>query len=144
MWILIYFVTLHIEERLISLILYNGFIHLINRLTPVTSQSATIIDHLYTNDLNVSNAMFQGILVTDITGHYPNFHKCRLFNFTCSNETDEYLYTRRINLSNLKTFKIFIYRNDWNYVMNKTTCCDAFHTFYAHIESCYHQAFPLI
>ena len=28
--------------------------------------------------------------------------------------------------------------------MNKTTCSDAFGTFYAHIKSCYNQAFPLI
>ena len=66
----------------------NGFIPRINRPTRVTSQSA-IIYHLYTNNLNVSNAMFQGILLTDITDHYPIFHMCRLFNSICSNETDE-------------------------------------------------------
>ena len=66
----------------------NGFIPLINRPTHVTSQSATIIDHLYTNNVNVSNTMFQGILVIDITNYYPIFHMCCLFNSTCSNETD--------------------------------------------------------
>ena len=79
----------------------NGFIPLINRPTRVTSQSATIIDHLYTNNLNVSNAMFQGILVTDITDHYPIFHMCRLFNSTSSIAEDEFFYTRRMNQSNL-------------------------------------------
>ena len=86
----------------------NGFIPLINRPTRVTSQTATLIDHLYTNNLNVSNAMFQGILVTDITDHYPIFHMCRLFNFSCSNERDEYFYTRRMNVYNLKNFKMLI------------------------------------
>ena len=49
-----------------------------------------------------------------------------------------------MNLSNLKTFKILISRNDWNDVMNKTTCGDAFGSIDAHIKSCYHQAVPLI
>ena len=120
----------------------NGFIPLINRPTRVTSQSATIIDHLYSNNLNVSNAMFQGILVTDITDHYPIFHKCRLFNSTSSITEDEFFYTRRMNQSNLKTFKMLISKNDWNDVMSKSTCGDAFDIFYAHIKSCYHQAFP--
>ena len=57
----------------------NIFIPLPNRPTRVTSQSATIIDHLNSNN---SNAMFQGILVTDVTDHYPIFQMCRLFNST--------------------------------------------------------------
>ena len=69
---------------------------------------------------------------------------CRLFNSICTNKTDEYFCTRRINLFNLKTFKMLTYKNDWNDEMNKTTCRDAFGTFYAHIKSCYNQAFPLI
>ena len=39
---------------------------------------------------------------------------------------------------------MLIFKNDWNDVMNKTTCGDAFGTFYVHIKSCYNQAFPLI
>ena len=88
--------------------------------------------------------MFQGILVTDITDHYPIFHMCRLFNSTSSIAEDEFFYTRRMNQSNLKTFKMLISKNDWNDVMSKSTCGDAFDIFYAHIKSCYHQAFPLI
>ena len=122
----------------------NGFILLINRPTRVTSQSATIIDHLYTNNLNVSNAVFKGILVIDITNHYPIFHMCCLFNSSCSNETDEYFNTQRMNSSNSKTFKMLISRNDWNGVIDKTTCGDAFGSIYAYIKSCYHQAVPLI
>ena len=121
----------------------NGFIPLINKPTGVTSQSATVIDHLYTNNLNVPNAKFQWNFVTNITDNYPFFHMCRLFNSTCFNKTDEYFYTWRMNLSDWKTFKMLITRNDWNNVMNKSICGDAFGTFYAHIKSCYHQAFPL-
>ena len=52
----------------------NGFIPLINRPTRVTSETGTIIDHIYSNDLNVTRTTVQGILVTDITDHYPIFH----------------------------------------------------------------------
>ena len=37
--------------------------------------------------------MFQGILITDITDHYPIFHMCRLFNSTSSIAEDAF-FTR--------------------------------------------------
>ena len=52
----------------------NGFIHLINRPTRGTAETATVIDHIYSNDLNATRKTIQGILVTDITDHNPVFH----------------------------------------------------------------------
>ena len=47
-----------------------------NRPTRATAETATIIDHIYTYDLDATRATAQGIVVTDITDHYPmfNFH----------------------------------------------------------------------
>ena len=52
----------------------NVSFRLTNKLTLVTSETATIIDHIYSNDLNVTRTTVQCILVTDITDHYPTFH----------------------------------------------------------------------
>ena len=57
------------------------------------------------------------------------FHMCRLFNSTRSNEEDEFFYTREMNQSNFKNFKMLTSCNDWNDVMNKSTCSDAFDVF---------------
>ena len=52
----------------------SGFIPLINRPTRVTAETAKVVDHIYSNDLNATRKTMQGILVTDITDHYPVFH----------------------------------------------------------------------
>ena len=53
----------------------NGFIPLITRPTRVTQSTATLIDNIFTNQLvEVCNASLQGILLTDISDHYPVFY----------------------------------------------------------------------
>ena len=51
-----------------------GFIPLITRPTRVTQSLATLIDNILTNQLvDLHNESMQGILITDISDHYPNF-----------------------------------------------------------------------
>ena len=122
----------------------NGFIPLINRSKRFTAETATIIDHIYTNDLNATRTTAQGILVTDITDHYPVFHFSQPFGYNQSNEGDGFFYTRRINQSNMKLFKYLLSQSKWSEISNKPRCNDACEAFYNIIKSCYCQAFPLI
>ena len=122
----------------------NGFIALINRPTRVTAETATVIDHIYSNNLNATQKTIQGILVTDITDHYPVFHFTQPFSYSQSNNDDTCFYTRRINQSNMKFFKYLISQCNWTGVINESRCNDAFNAFYSIIKSCYYQAFPLI
>ena len=55
----------------------NMFFPLITRLTRVTSNTATLIDIIFTNRLD--NYSFSGLLFTDISDHLP------IFCFTISN-----------------------------------------------------------
>ena len=53
----------------------NGFIPLITRPTRITNSSATLIDNIFTNQLSSQfGESFQGILLTDISDHYPVFY----------------------------------------------------------------------
>ena len=122
----------------------NGFIPLINRPTRVTAETATIIDHIYSNDLNATRKTIQGILVTDITDHYPVFHFTQPFGYSQSNNGDTCFYTWRMNQSNMKSFKYLISQCYWAGVINESKCNDAFNAFYSIIKSCYYQAFTLI
>ena len=51
-----------------------GFVPLINRSTRITQHSGTIIDDIFTNNHNVPIKSYQGILVTDLSDHFPIFH----------------------------------------------------------------------
>ena len=51
----------------------NCFIPLITRPTRITNSSATLIDNIFTNQFS-SQQSLQGILLTDISDHYPVFY----------------------------------------------------------------------
>ena len=50
----------------------SGFIPTITKPTRVTTSSATLIDHIYTNDLK--NKFTNGIILTDVADHFGIFH----------------------------------------------------------------------
>ena len=132
----------HQPKDFLDIMYSNGFRPVINRPTRVTAETATIIDHIYTNDLNATRMTAQGIRVTDITDHYPVFHFSQPFGNSQSNEDDGFFYTRRINQSNMKLFKYLVSQSKWSEILNKPKCNDAFDAFYNIIKYCYHQAFP--
>ena len=68
--------TLQLTSDFNDTLFSNGFVPLITRLTRVTSNSATLIDNIFTNQVNNNNInhVMSGILLTDISDHYPIFH----------------------------------------------------------------------
>ena len=72
--------THQLTAEFLNIMYSNSFIPLINKPTRVTEHSATLIDNVFTNGLtNIINS-FQGILISDITGHYPVFTINRSFS----------------------------------------------------------------
>ena len=63
----------------------NMFIPLITRPTRITSQTATLIDNIFTNQL--SHCLRSGLLFTDISDHLPVFSIC----------FEDKTYTRNVN-----------------------------------------------
>ena len=62
----------------------QGFLPLITKPTRVTSSSATLIDHIYSNDI-CSNST-SGIVLTDVADHFGIFH-CIQSKQTCAKNT---------------------------------------------------------
>ena len=90
----------------LDLMYSKGLVPVINRPTRVTDHSATLIDHIFTSCITASN-FYQGILVTDITDHYPIFH---IAHFEINKEpTDEYIYKRNMSTSSYTSFFLTTY-----------------------------------
>ena len=51
-----------------------SYLPMINKPTRVTTDSATIIDNIFTNNAIDLNNCLHGIFITDISDHYPIFH----------------------------------------------------------------------
>ena len=60
------------SSEFLELVYSNLFLPIINRPTRVTHSTATIIDHIYCNNIKDCD-IYQGILYTDISDHFPVF-----------------------------------------------------------------------
>ena len=90
----------------------HSFIPLINKPTRVTSTSATLIDNICCNILPPPNS---GILVSDISDHFPIF---TLFPFTSNTYSFPSGCFRNTSDANLRSFKSDLDSCDWSVVFN--------------------------
>ena len=58
----------------VDLLSSYSFLPLITRPTRITASSATLIDNIFTNHIENLDHSTQGLLVTDVSDHYPIFH----------------------------------------------------------------------
>ena len=58
----------------VDMLYSHVFLPMINRPNRITQNSATIIDNIFPNNIGESECGHSGILVTDITDHFPIFH----------------------------------------------------------------------
>ena len=55
--------------------MYSDIVYpLITKPTRVTSSSSTLIDHILSNNIDVSSEHMQGILYTSMSDHFAIFH----------------------------------------------------------------------
>ena len=120
--------TKHFEDTMY----YLGLYPLIVRPTRITSHSATLIDNIYTSQIN--NILNSGLIIDDISDHLPNFTLYDLNNLPIS-EQPQFGYSRKCN-DTIKQHLIEKLNNiDWNCVLkNKTvdTAIDIFKCLYAY------------
>lgn len=111
---------------------------LINKPTRVTTQSKTLIDNIFSNDIHSTN-LFNGILLSDISDHFP------VFSINVSQIiTDKQLYitTRNYNQTNIDTFTDKLANFHWNELYAKTNAGEAFTYFHDNFLEIYNSSFP--
>lgn len=107
-------------ENYINMLYSNNFYPIITKPTRITSHSATLIDHIYTNSSNFD--LMSGILTLDITDHLPVF--CLVSNNTKKEKTS--IYYRDYSQFNKEQYLYDLGKVKWNdmYVdndINETT-----------------------
>ena len=88
-----------------------------------------------------ASKFYQGILVTDITDHYPIFHVAHFEKL--SKDVDEYYYKRHMSSDNYASFYNDISQVSWNEVTNSQNCQMSFSLFYEKIKFYFNKSFPL-
>ena len=62
------------HKNYLDSIFTRGVVPMITKLTKVTMSSASLIDHIYTNNLEYIYSCTSGIVITDLADHFGIFH----------------------------------------------------------------------
>ena len=122
----------------------SSFFPLINKATRITHHTATLIDNIFTNNLeNLSDSM-NDIIFSDISDHLPIVHlfNTSIFAKKTKNVTDV-IYQRLINKANTDAFKEEIKNISWNNILNETNNPEkAYQEFFKTFSKCLRSKFP--
>ena len=122
----------------VDMIYSYSFMPLINRPTRITRDSATIIDNIFTNNLPSLEGSLHGILVTDISDHFPVFHVSLIPN-RCDIEIKA--YKRNYSYRNKRAFMEAKSETDWSEIYSITDTQVAFTRFYLKFVNLYNKHF---
>ena len=119
--------------------IWNSIYNLINRPTRNTHTSATLIDNIFTNDINMNNGKISGVLTRAITDHYPIF---RIIKTDKSLNEEEFIWTRKYNNENREKFISSIRAVNWDDLIPTVDALNAFSVFFNKLRNEYCKAFP--
>ena len=117
------------------------FLPLINRPTRITSHTATLIDHIFTNGPIMHNQLVNGIFFADISDHLPIL----TLQPPQTNVNPEPLNLVRcdINSRTKENFRTKLSEYNWDTVYNCNDPNSAYKKFISSYKSIYNKCFPL-
>ena len=112
---------------------------LINRPTRITSNTATLIDNIFTNNLDTYS--FSGLLFTDISDHLPIFSF--FYDQSLQDASDTYVTFRDKNKANLLKFQDRLRNFKWTDLEGYDDPICAYAIFHKSFMNIYNTSFPL-
>ena len=133
------FETHGLTNDYINHLISKSFLPLITLPTRIKHQSATLIDHIWSN--KVCSVYNSGILINSLSDHFPVFYfeegKHRRVQLPEK-------ITRKINTKTIPAFCNLLKSTSWNTVTNETNPKSAFSNFFEILDSARDIAFPTI
>ena len=126
-------------SEFLDIMFSRAFFPLISRPTRITSNTASLIANIFTND--VTNCAVSGLLFTDISDHLPIFsisNECQ----TSSRKT-QWLTFRDKNANNVCKFKVKLQTVNWSEVRESSDPSSAYDIFLSKYTDIYNNCFPM-
>lgn len=120
--------------------LSHSFLPVINRPTRVTEFSASLIDNIFTNNYDHNYECKQGVLLIDVTDHYPIFHINN--KITATNE-DKFIFKRIWDSKSYDKFINEINNTDWDPIYNCNDTQIAYTLFHNILYQIFDKHFPM-
>ena len=130
------------SQELIDLTTRFGYIEVITRPTRVTDHSATLIDHIYTNQIH--NMHSCGIITFDISDHLGIYITSALHDHvgTNTNTDEEQNLSHKFCTENLEKFQDLLKNQTWEEVLAESNTQDKYNKFIDIYTEHYKTAFP--
>ena len=109
-------------EQLIT----SSFMPLTLKPTRITQHTATLIDNIFTNDIEALESSSNGIIFSDISDHLPTVH---VRNSKSQKETiqkNEFVYKRNFHDSNTRSFTNEIKSLSWEKTTSNNNALESF------------------
>ena len=113
---------------------------MIRKPTRVSSSSATLIDHIWTNDLTVSQS---GIIRYYTSDHFPVFISTKLNDSVLNLGAYETVVYRKFSVSNKCVFSDCLRSVDWSDVLQSPEVNVAYNAFHIKLYNLFNSCFPL-
>jgi hypothetical protein len=127
----------NIVKNYVDMLFSFGFLQLILKPTRFTPNSATLIDHIISKNLNKKFESF--ILTSKISDHFPIFFTT--LNFKPADNI-KYINVRDFSKKNVNSFKNDLSRISWNDVYNMDNVTESYNNFSQTFNDLYELRFP--
>jgi len=125
-------------NEFVDQVITNGFIPVILKPTRVDKSSATLIDHIYTNIIDLP--CVSGIITTDVADHFGILYSVK--NKPIKPKA-EYANKRIFSVKNRQKFTDLLNNIDFSDIMNSTCPIESYSIFHNHYTTAFGKAFPL-
>ena len=129
------------SEFLDTIYSYNVY-PLVTKPTRVTASSATLIDHILSNNIDVSYGHAQGILCTSISDHFAVFHIAGNMSTSKLTQPVSPKLTRDMRRKNIEKFSTEMQKINWNNLLCINDTQSAYSTFHKMLSDVYDKCFP--
>lgn len=126
-------------RNFLNLLFSLGFYPLIDKPTRITNSTASLIDNIFTNVLNVKS--YSGLIINDISDHLPVFCICS-YDIVCIKEP-KYIYIRRKDEKAIENFKCRLSTETWNDVYSPDDVNTSYDNFISKFTIMYNDCFPV-
>ena len=128
------------SQEFVDLMFSHSIIPVITKPTRVTSRSATLIVNIFSNNILDTQCIYNGILFTDITDHFPVFH----IDYSSRIKTEpQYIKKRIYSEHNVRIFRNLPHDHEWARVFASSDSHGAYTTFRNEFSAIYNQVFPV-
>jgi len=121
----------------VDLLFSFGFLQLIMRPTRLSSNSATLIDHILTSNSDITES---AVLISDISDHFPIF----CFSKSSTYKTHSIIKARNFSDENIDQFKLQLQNINWEFLTILQNAQTAYNEFSDTFFTLFDLYFPLI